>query len=147
MATPEERKEIDDLHSLFGHSEVPRGMFLKFEVSRHNREIADRGRREKEQRQQLLEERREEQNRKIENLRNKWGQKDQDAVARLHANNRKNANRVKAEEAAWEQEVMAQRTALKQKVANRGSAGFHNARLAAEEEEMLRERRNQAQAE
>ena len=47
MATEAEKKELEDLKSLFGHSEVPRGLYLKFEVSRHNREIADRARQEK----------------------------------------------------------------------------------------------------
>ena len=54
MATPEEKAEIDDLHALFGHSDVPKGMFLKFEVSKMNRKIADKGREEKEERQRLL---------------------------------------------------------------------------------------------
>ena len=44
MASPDERKEIDDLHALFGHSDVPRGMFLRFEVGQRNRTIADKGR-------------------------------------------------------------------------------------------------------
>ena len=52
--------ELDDLHALFGHSDVPRGMFLKFQVSKHNRDIADKGRQEKEDRQRLLQERQEE---------------------------------------------------------------------------------------
>ena len=52
MASPEERMEIDDLKSLFGHSDVPRGMFLRFEVGQRNRHIADKGRQEKEERQQ-----------------------------------------------------------------------------------------------
>ena len=70
VASDAERKEVDDLQALFGKtSEVPRGLFLKFEVSRANREIADREREAKEQRQALMEQRAEDQRRRIEQLR------------------------------------------------------------------------------
>jgi hypothetical protein len=147
MATPEEKAEIDELHDLFGHSDVPRGMFLKFEVSRANRALADKGRREKEERQQLLEERAADQKRRIDELRAVRGERDTEAVARHQKNNRRLAQRVKAEEQQWEQQVMQQRTQLKKKVQDRGSADFHNARLAEQEAAMLAQRREQAQAE
>ena len=44
---PDEASEIEELQQLFGHSEVPRGMFLKYQVSKQNREIADQGRQRK----------------------------------------------------------------------------------------------------
>jgi hypothetical protein len=147
MATPDEKKEIEDLKDLFGHSEVPRGLFLKFEVSRHNRSIADKGRQEKEERQRLLEQRQEEQRRRTEQLRAVRGERDREAVARHQQRNREAAQEIKQAEAAWQQEVMRKRTELKQQVADRGTADFHNARLAEQEARMLQERRDQAQRE
>ena len=55
--SPDEAKELDELRALFGRSEVPRGMFVKFEVSKANRAKADKERKEKEERQRLMEER------------------------------------------------------------------------------------------
>ena len=147
MASPAERAEIDDLHALFGHSDVPKGLFLKFEVSRHNRAIADQGRQEKAERDRLLQERREEQNRRIQDLRKVRGERDQEAVARMVAEKTREAERIKEAEAAWEAKIMKDRMELKQRVANRGSADFHNARLAEAEAAMLQERRDRAQAE
>ena len=147
MATPEERKEIDDLHSLFGHSDVPRGMFLKFEVAKHNRDIADKGRHDKEERQRLLEQRRIEQNQRTQQLRAKRGERDRDAVARMQAQKTADANAIKQAEQQWEQQVHAQRMELKRQVKDRGSADFHNARLGDLEAKMLQDRRDKAQAE
>ena len=148
VASDAERKEVDDLQALFGKtSEVPRGLFLKFEVSRANREIADREREAKEQRQALMEQRAEDQRRRIEQLRQVRGERDRDAVNRLHARNRANAMHIKAQEQAWEENVLQQRNTLKKKVKDGGSADFHNARLADLEAKMLQDRRDKAQAE
>ena len=139
-----EQKEIDDLHELFGHSEVPRGTFLKFSVAKHNREIADKGRQEREERQRLLEERAEEQRRRIERLREVRGERDQEAVARLHKQNHENAQAIKKEEAEWEAQVMQSKLELKRQVKERGSADFHNQRLAQKEAELDQARRDKA---
>lgn len=147
MASPDERKEIDDLHALFGHSDVPRGMFLKFQVSKHNRDLADKGRQEKEERQRLLQERQEEQNERIRDLRKVRGERDRDAVARMQAEKHREANAIKAAEQVWEAEVQRKRTELKRQVKDRGSADFHNSRLAEQEAKMLADRRNKAQQE
>lgn len=146
MASPDEKREIEDLHDLFGHSEVPRGTFLKFSVAKHNREIADRGRQEREERQRLLEERAEEQHRRIQRLRAKRGERDREAVDRLHQQNRENAQRIKMEEQQWEAQVMQERMELKRQVHERGSADFHNARLAEKEAREDQERRDKATA-
>ena len=147
MASPAERAELDDLHALFGHSDVPRGMFVKFEVSKMNRKKADQGRHEKEERQRLLQERQEEQNQRIANLRKVRGERDQEAVARMQAEKHREAMRIKAAEQAWEAEVQRKRTELKRQVKERGSADFHNARLAEQEAKMLQERRDKSQHE
>jgi hypothetical protein len=147
MATPEEKKEIDELHDLFGHSNVPKGMFIKFEVSKANRAVADKAREEKEQRQRLLEKRAQEQKRRIEQLREQRGERDRDAVARHQKHNREVANQIKQAEQQWQQQVMLSQQELKRNVRDRGSADFHNARLAEKEAAMLKERRDRAQAE
>ena len=147
MASPEERKEISDLHDLFGHSDVPRGMFLKFEVAKHNRNVADKGRQEKDERQRLLQERQEQQNQRIQELRRVRGERDQEAVTRMKAQKTADANAIKQAEQQWEAQRMAAQTALKHHVRDRGSADFHNARLAEQEAKMLQDRRNKAQAE
>jgi hypothetical protein len=147
MATPEEVKEIDELHDLFGHSNVPRGMFIKFEVSKANRAIADKARKDKEERQRLLEERAQEQKRRIEQLRQVRGERDREAVARHQQQNREAAQAIKEAEQAWEAQMQANQRTLKKQVRDRGSAQFHNARLAEQEAKMLQQRRDQAQAE
>ena len=119
---PDEASEIEELRQLFGHSEVPRGMFLKYQVSKQNREIADQGRQRKAELAQLMEERKQEQHRRIQNLRNKTKDLDTEAVARHKARNQQLAREVKQAEQAWERSVMQQRTELKRQVRNRGSA-------------------------
>ena len=144
---PDETSEIEELQQLFGHSEVPRGMFLKYQVSKQNREIADQGRQRKAELAQLMEERKQEQHRRIQNLRNKTKDLDTEAVARHKARNQQLAREVKQAEQAWERSVMQQRTELKRQVRNRGSADFHNARLAEKEAELDRKRREKASTE
>ena len=144
LMVKDEAEEVDELHALFGHTTVPRGMFLKYQVAAQNREIADRARIEKEQRDQLLEERRVEQHERIQRLRNKTKDLDREAVARLHEKNRRNAEEVKAAEQKWERSIMQQKTELKREVHARGSADFHNARLAEQEAELDRKKREKA---
>ena len=132
------------LHALFGHSTVPRGMFLKYQVSKQNREIADQGRERKEELKRLMEERAEEQHARIQNLRAKTENNDREAVARHKEKNRQLAREVKQAEQAWERSVMQQRTELKKTVKGRGSADFHNARLAEQEAELDKQRRDKA---
>ena len=126
---------------------MPRGMFLKYQVSKQNREIADQGRERKEELKRLMEERAEEQHARIQNLRAKTENNDREAVARHKEKNRQLAREVKQAEQAWERSVMQQRTELKKTVANRGSADFHNARLAEREAELDKARRDKASAE
>ena len=144
----DEASEVAELLDLFGHStDVPRGMLLKFQVSRENRVKADRERQAKEDRQKLLEERHMEQQQRIERLRAKRGDLDREAVAKLHADNRKNAKRVKAEVQQWEQLRQIKQQQLVKKVRDKGSADFHNARVGEIEEKMLKDRRDKAQRE
>ena len=140
----DESDEIAELRALFGHSEVPRGMFLKYQVSKQNREIADEGRARKQKLAELMEERKQEQHRRIQNLRNKTKDLDTEAVARHKARNKQLAQQVKQAEQDWERQVMQQRTELKRQVKDRGSADFHNARLAEKEAELDRQRREKA---
>ena len=121
---PDESDEIAELRALFGHSEVPRGMFLKYQVSKQNREIADEGRARKQKLAELMEERKQEQHRRIQNLRNKTKDLDTEAVARHKARNKQLAQQVKQAEQDWERQVMQQRTELKRQVKDRGSADF-----------------------
>jgi len=144
----DEADELAELHSLFGHAtDVPRGMLLRFQVSKENREKADRERQAKEDRQKLLEERQEEQRQRIERLRAKRGELDREAVAKHQANNRRQASRVKAEVQEWEAIRRQKQQQKVKKVQDRGSADFHNARVGALEEQMLKERRDKAQQE
>lgn len=95
----------------------------------------------------MLEQRAQEQKRRIKKLQQARGERDREAVARHQERNRQLAARVKAEEQQWEDELMKQKTALKKQVHDRGSADFHNARLAQQEAAMLQARRDQAQKE
>lgn len=128
----DENAELADLHALFGHStDVPRGMLLKYQVSKANREKADREREDKEARQKKKDEVAREQKERIMALRAKRGELDREAVAKLHAENRRNAIEIKAQEQAWEEERRQKQQLLHQKVRNAGSADFHTAGRAA----------------
>jgi len=144
----DEAAELDELRGLFGHStDVPRGMLLKYQVSKANREKADNERKAKEERERLLQERAEEQHARIQALRIKTKDKDTEAVARHHANNRKQATQVKQAVKEWEQIRQLKQQQKVKKVQKAGSADFHNARVGEIEEKMLKDRRDKAQQE
>ena len=123
-AEAEERKEVEDLKAMFGHSEVPRGLYIKYEVSRLNRLKADKCREEKEERQRLKEERAIEQKRRIDELREVRGERDREAIARLHEFNRQYATKLKQNEKQWEEDILRQKMALQQKVRSQAPSAF-----------------------
>jgi chromosome segregation ATPase len=144
----DEAEEVSELLALFGHqTDVPRGMLLKFQVSKANREKADAERKAKEERQKLLEERMAEQHERIQKLRSATKDLDREATARLKAANRKNASRIKAEEKEWENLRQLKHNAMVKDVHARGSADFHNARIGEIEAKMLKDRRDKQQKE
>ena len=144
----DEAEEVSELLALFGHqTDVPRGMLLKFQVSKANREKADAERKAKEERQKLLEERMAEQHERIQKLRSATKDLDREATARLKAANRKNASRIKAEEKEWENLRQLKHNAMVKDVHARGSADFHNARVGEIEAKMLKDRRDKQQKE
>ena len=80
---------------------VPIGSYSKFEVCQQNRKLADRARADKELRRRQLIANHEALHKRTQALRAKWGDKDSEAVARVHERNSHIGSQVQAAKASW----------------------------------------------
>ena len=147
QVSAEEEAELAELQEMLGHrSEVPRGLYLKFVVSRENRAKADKARQERAERDAERDRQRQEIDARGDELRLRRGEKDQEAVARSQHKKWEEANKIREAERKWEEERQQAHDALMTKVKNRGSADFHNDRLAELEAGYDQAKRDEATA-
>ena len=154
-AADAEAAEMAELREMFqkgatGTDVFPRGMVIKFEVAQGNRAKADKERREKEERQRILQEMKEEQYRSSQELRAKRGQLDTEAYKRWQDQNAEEAAKVREAEKRWKEQINAEQKALEAKAQARmekaaGGYGNVNERLAAEEDAANAAKRAEAQ--